>query len=222
MAYDAARNRVVLFGGDDNSPGYLGDTWEWDGSTWVAVASTTSPNARYGHAMVYDESDQRVVLFGGDNNASGLLAETWINRSAASAAGATYGVGCGTPSLALTPDATGRPILGQLATATITNAPTTAGAIAIGFSDQTFGPFALPVALTSIGMPGCNLWQSSEILGLGTSALTAGSLQFALAIPNQSNAVGTHLYLQAYCFAPGANSLQVIASNGIDWLVGNQ
>jgi len=36
MAYDAARRRVVLFGGGPNSPPFqsLGDTWEWDGVKW--------------------------------------------------------------------------------------------------------------------------------------------------------------------------------------------
>jgi hypothetical protein len=34
MAYDQARSEVVLFGG--NGPGALGDTWTWDGTTWVA------------------------------------------------------------------------------------------------------------------------------------------------------------------------------------------
>ena len=33
-AYDEARNRVVVFGGDDDS-GLLGDTWEWTGTEWV-------------------------------------------------------------------------------------------------------------------------------------------------------------------------------------------
>lgn len=30
------------------------------------------------------------------------------------------------------------------------------------------------------------------------------------------------VYIQAYCFAPGVNPLQVIVSNGIDWLIGDQ
>jgi hypothetical protein len=34
MAYDQARSRVVLYGGDGES-GLLGDTWEWDGRRWT-------------------------------------------------------------------------------------------------------------------------------------------------------------------------------------------
>ncbi|MFT4543438.1 MAG: hypothetical protein ACI835_005910, partial [Planctomycetota bacterium] len=31
-----------------------------------------------------------------------------------------------------------------------------------------------------------------------------------------------NVYLQAYCFAPSENQLQIVVSNGIDWLIGNQ
>jgi len=49
MTYDAARHRVVLFGG--YGPVYpqgsqLGDTWEYDGNTWVQVFSDVSPTAQ--------------------------------------------------------------------------------------------------------------------------------------------------------------------------------
>jgi hypothetical protein len=55
LAYDAARQRVVLH---DNS-----DTWTWDGTTWTKHSS--SPPYRSNHAMAYDAARQRVVLFGG-------------------------------------------------------------------------------------------------------------------------------------------------------------
>lgn len=35
-AYDAGRDRVVLFGGN-TSAGLLGDTWEWDGAGWENI-----------------------------------------------------------------------------------------------------------------------------------------------------------------------------------------
>ncbi|HKQ47741.1 MAG TPA: kelch repeat-containing protein [Phycisphaerae bacterium] len=63
MAYDAARGRTVLFGGQ-NAGGNLADTWEWDGSAWALVA-TTGPAARSLHAMTYDSVRGKVVLFGG-------------------------------------------------------------------------------------------------------------------------------------------------------------
>lgn len=39
IAYDPARNRVVLFGGDD-AGGMLGDTWEWDGQRWTEITTS--------------------------------------------------------------------------------------------------------------------------------------------------------------------------------------
>jgi len=44
MAYDAARGRVVLYGGGgDRGKGvppywYLDDVWEWDGTRWTRAA----------------------------------------------------------------------------------------------------------------------------------------------------------------------------------------
>jgi hypothetical protein len=40
LAYDAARDRVVLFGGRKGWPdGDLNDTWEWDGTAWRRVGN---------------------------------------------------------------------------------------------------------------------------------------------------------------------------------------
>ena len=64
LAYDGARGRVVLFGGNV-SIGYLGDTWEWNGTAWTNVTPATGSPARSGHALAYDGSRGRMVLFGG-------------------------------------------------------------------------------------------------------------------------------------------------------------
>jgi hypothetical protein len=65
MVYDSARRVVVLFGGRDSKGDLLGDTWEWDGSTWSQRITPLAPAPRYGHAMVYDSARRVVVLFGG-------------------------------------------------------------------------------------------------------------------------------------------------------------
>jgi hypothetical protein len=67
MAYDAARGRVVLFGGRLGET-FLSDTWEWDGNDWTPRFPVASPPAREGHALVYDELRDRVVMFGGRVN----------------------------------------------------------------------------------------------------------------------------------------------------------
>jgi hypothetical protein len=76
MAYDSARRRVVLFGGDVNGTAQ-GDTWEWDGAAWTRISVPGSqPAARHSHAMAYDRVRGRVVLFGG-LTVAGFDAETW-------------------------------------------------------------------------------------------------------------------------------------------------
>ena len=71
MAYDAARGRVLMFGGT-NAEGQLGDTWAWDGTFWTQVADT-GPTPRLGHAMAYDSARKQVVLVGGSDQAT----DTW-------------------------------------------------------------------------------------------------------------------------------------------------
>ena len=80
MAYDAARHRVVLFGGFDGLAD-LGDTWVWDGALWTQVAET-GPAARRAHRMAYDVARHQVVLFGGLSGAT-TLDDTWIWDGAA-------------------------------------------------------------------------------------------------------------------------------------------
>src|SRR5437773_313852 len=79
LAYDVARERVVLFGGYDGSEPPLADTWEWDGSTWKQRNPAQSPPGRIDHALAYDEARKRVVLFGGNGSVSvaDTLGDTW-------------------------------------------------------------------------------------------------------------------------------------------------
>ncbi|MEW6208779.1 MAG: kelch repeat-containing protein [Acidobacteriota bacterium] len=80
MAYDAARQQVVLFGGVANGPSGLtlvNDTWVWDGTTWTQKFPTTSPQARSRHRLAYDAARQKVVLFGGTGNGV-IFSDTWV------------------------------------------------------------------------------------------------------------------------------------------------
>jgi hypothetical protein len=75
MSWDPARQRIVLFGGDDSNfvreP--LRDTWEWDGDNWTRMAPPVSPPALRNHTMAYDPTGQRTLLFGGWTSAN----DTW-------------------------------------------------------------------------------------------------------------------------------------------------
>lgn len=91
----------------------------------------------------------------------------------------------------------------------------------VGFSNQMYGPFALPVTLAGVGMPGCDLMQSADIMGFPVAPLGPGSMAFSVFLPPQPSLVNAHVYLQAYVFAPGVNTLGILVSNGLDWFVGD-
>jgi hypothetical protein len=65
-AYDAARHRVVLFGGiaGAGTGPLFNDTWAWNGELWTELQDI-GPSARAGHALGFDSIRERVVLFGG-------------------------------------------------------------------------------------------------------------------------------------------------------------
>ncbi|HEY3446155.1 MAG TPA: kelch repeat-containing protein [Myxococcales bacterium] len=76
-AYDSARGKMVLFGGEGWS-----DTWTWDGAAWSKSAPLDlhkdgNPSTRSRHAMAYDAQRDRVVLFGGMDHNGRPLDDTW-------------------------------------------------------------------------------------------------------------------------------------------------
>jgi len=64
MTYDAARNRVLLFGGYSTTPS-TDDLWEWNGSSWHRIVTAIAPPPRTHSSMAYDAARHEVVLFGG-------------------------------------------------------------------------------------------------------------------------------------------------------------
>ena len=76
MAFDAMRDKIVLFGGLSVS-GYVNDTWEYDGAAWSQVNTATRPIARDAHTLVYDSQRGKIVLFGGAHPANNYLSDTW-------------------------------------------------------------------------------------------------------------------------------------------------
>lgn len=70
-AFDPIRARTVVFGGYDATFAKLGDTWEWDGNSWLLKAPTQAqpggPGPRNGVAMTWDPVRQRVVMVGGES-----------------------------------------------------------------------------------------------------------------------------------------------------------
>lgn len=75
MAYDSARQVVVLFGGFDGT-NWWNDTWEWNGLTWT-LRSFGGPPPQTDGIMVYDRARSRCVLFGGQSFQPSLSNQTW-------------------------------------------------------------------------------------------------------------------------------------------------
>jgi hypothetical protein len=100
MTYDAARSRIILFGGcsDTACKNPLNDTWTWDGANWKQETPAVSPSARHQGIMAYDPALAKVVLFGGGDNLSGALGDmfawdgqSWAEMHPAATPPARYG-----------------------------------------------------------------------------------------------------------------------------------
>jgi hypothetical protein len=78
-AYDAARDRMIVFGGQGTN-GLLQDAWALvlGAQTWVNLnPSGTKPDARDGHLMVYDSTHDRMLVFGGSDVGNNQLNDVW-------------------------------------------------------------------------------------------------------------------------------------------------
>jgi len=83
--YDAARDRVVVFGGIGPS-GHLNDVWalSLEGLVWTQLSLASPPPARQASAAIYDPVADRVVVFGGyDGNT--LFDDAWALSLASTA-----------------------------------------------------------------------------------------------------------------------------------------
>jgi Galactose oxidase, central domain len=80
----------LLFGGEDFSKGYLGDSWVFDPdyipATWFDLSATWSctvtPSARTGHTIVWDPGDisgtPKAIMYGGKNGPGSYLDDVWF------------------------------------------------------------------------------------------------------------------------------------------------
>ncbi|MEM7206124.1 MAG: kelch repeat-containing protein [Planctomycetota bacterium] len=55
----------------------LGDTWEWDGTSWTLLEPARTPGPRARHELVYDPTSRRVLLLGGTQTTWDLRNDTW-------------------------------------------------------------------------------------------------------------------------------------------------
>ncbi len=81
MAYDASRQRTVLYGGQDFSQP-LTDTWERSGNTWTHIPVSPPPQA-VNAAMTYAAARERIIIHGGTLPQGGFINQTWMYDGAA-------------------------------------------------------------------------------------------------------------------------------------------
>lgn len=225
LAYDSGRARTVLFGGY-GAQGLLGDTWEWDGTDWVQWITPVAPTARTGPTMCYDPIRGVTVLFAGDDGGPVGLNDTWewhgpLQTLTASAH--SYGTGCGSPPLRLTPALGTRPLLGSIQIVDLTNLPSNPAFLALGFSNTLVGATPLPMSLDPYGLTGCLLLQDCQLSFMESCSPTGPTTaQRVLAVPNNAVLMGLAVYLQGWSNAPGLNPAGIAVSNGLFLLVGNR
>ncbi len=76
IEHDTLCGRAVLHGGADATfANNYGDSWAWDGTSWMQLAGT-SPQGRHGAASAFDAQKGQTVLWGG-RDANGFFADTW-------------------------------------------------------------------------------------------------------------------------------------------------
>jgi hypothetical protein len=202
MTYDAARQRVVLFGGGRDPdhwplsyPTFFGDTWDWDGVSWTPVGSTAAPSPRYGHAMVFDATLGRCMLFGGEAGALGSnpQSDTWYFGALAAAGTTPSGIGCASGSAPAL--AAGLPFLGNAAFAIDLLG-------ARGVAPCMFGFAPAPQSL-AIGS-GCTLYLAAPIVAAFAVTDAAGFASARATLPPDPHLRGAVLHVQALVLDPPA------------------
>ena len=199
-AYDELRARVVLVATG-------GQTWEWDGSDWLAAPAPGLPPLDGGSGMAFDRASNRMILTGGSGPSGTLFGFTWELIVRRPAGYFPLGFGCsgsaGVPNLTAAPYSL--PWIGSTFFPVANNlVPGTAAALAVGAAQQ-------PVDLSPLGMPGCWSFVSAPILLPAAAPLGVATWALPIALPPWW--AGTQFGNQVFALDVTANPLGVTASN---------
>ena len=203
----------------DMQPGQTqANLWSMAGRQVSTRFLTSWPSQRRRMAMGYDPIRDRVVLHGGNLQWAGSLNDTWELDPGPSATYSTYGSGCG--SGAIIPSVAAQngtlPSVNTQFSVQVSGLPFTAPSFMwVGFSNQSYSGYPLPLDLGFLGAPGCEVLITPDLLYpipniLGTGVWTLG-------IPNVP---GTVFYNQTVSLDASANSLGLIFSNAGEAVVG--
>ena len=213
MAYDPRSERVVVIGGE-TAAGCADEVWSWDGAGWLRhlpASGSTLPSARKDAAIFVDAVTNELRMFGGGCG-SEFSDEMWELQLPVFARSEVIGVGCagsnGVPALSIANGTA--PVLGAQMNFDYTNGPTLQGltpVIAVGFDDQTFSGLSLPLPLAVLGLPGCTLYHSADVIQPASVTSVSGEFAYSLPLPNNSVFLGADLFLQGlhYDFSPLTN-----------------
>ncbi len=208
LAYDSARGRCVLTGGNP------ADTWEWDG-TWMQRTPLGSAVDSARQPLMFDEVQRRCVSFDGLNFGSYGPVDP--------ASYIAFGIGCSGPGATpiVTAGANSLPWLGDsfiIRTHGLAN--NLPALLVFGLSRTLWGAVPLPFDLASLGMPGCELSISID----STRALTpvAGEASVTFAIPATMGLIGFEFHNQALALDLGANPAGLVTSTAATARVGSR
>jgi hypothetical protein len=219
LVYDMGSAGCVLFGGRDPvTMAVLNDTWTFDGAAWHRIAVPTAGiyPPRVQGAMTFDNIRQRMVYFGGRSASNAVFDETWEYG----ASFRTFGTGCagsnGVPHLASSQE----PRLGTTYRVTLSNLPANQMAMMVtGVRNDTWAFGALPMLLTSFGMPGCRSYVSADLLQV--VPVTGTTATWAWNVPTDVALVGTPFYQQGIAIDPGVNAAGLTVSNAGASVIGH-
>jgi hypothetical protein len=84
--YDAASNRMVVFGGGCSAPPEPNDVWVLSGANglsgtlaWTQLTpGGAGPVGRGAHTAVYNVATNRMVIFGGNSSCCGSFSDVWV------------------------------------------------------------------------------------------------------------------------------------------------
>ncbi|MEE2888157.1 MAG: hypothetical protein VX951_12075, partial [Planctomycetota bacterium] len=92
--------------------------------------------------------------------------------------------------------------------------------LSFGASNNTWGGLSLPFSLAPLGMTGCDLLVSLDILVTGARSNGAGRVWWTMPIPDDPKLLGIVFYNQSAVVAPGANPGGLLWSNGGEGTIG--
>ena len=127
-------------------------------------------------------------------------------RAAPSGLKATWLTDIRSPSSA----ASARPVLGTVFDLATTGAPASS---VLGLGILALTDITPAFDLTSIGMPGCELHQTLDLVT--QFAITAGTGTTPISLPATPALIGTVLHSQSATFSPGINAFGFTTSNGL-------